>query len=119
MRLLKILQCKCPNCEKGAIFKSSGNLMIFSMPKMNRNCDRCGFTFEKETGFFFGAMYVSYGIACALMIAAMVIMWGILKITNPLTVFAVIAGLIIVCSNYNFMLSRTIWIYFFYEKKQP
>lgn len=87
------------------------------MPKMHERCNACGFVFEKETGFFFGAMFVSYGLACGIMIAAMILMWGILNL-NPFTVFITIAGAIFVTANYNFMLSRTIWIYLFYENKK-
>jgi len=115
MKLLKIFQCKCPNCYKGNIFKNPGNLLLLRMPKMNEKCPLCHFQFEKETGFFFGAMYVSYGIASAIMISAMAIMWGILDI-HPLTVFITIAVVIVLSSNYNFKLSRALWIYMFYER---
>ncbi|WP_129750018.1 DUF983 domain-containing protein [Flavobacterium beibuense] len=116
MQLIKIMQCKCPNCKKGEIFESSGNILLLRMPRMHVSCPNCGFRFEKETGFFFGAMYVSYGLAAGIMIAAIALLWGILDL-NPLWVFIVIAVLIVFTSTYNFMLSRTIWIYFFYENR--
>ncbi len=116
MQLFKVLQCKCPNCEKGKIFQSPGNIFLFRMPRMNTVCPECGFVFEKETGFFFGAMYVSYGFAAGIMISLMTLMWGILGI-HPLKVFIAITILITLTSTYNFMLSRAVWIYFFYERK--
>ena len=117
MDLVKVAQCKCPNCKKGNIFYKSGNIFLLRMPKMHPTCPVCDFVFEKETGFFFGAMYVSYSLAAGLMISLMALLWGILGI-HPLKVFIAISLIIVLTSTYNFMLSRTIWIYFFYEKKQ-
>lgn len=31
--------------------------------KMHPKCRKCGFVYKMETSFFFGAMYVSYGVA--------------------------------------------------------
>ena len=31
--------------------------------KMHPRCRKCGFVYKMETSFFFGAMYVSYGVA--------------------------------------------------------
>ena len=55
--LLTILNCKCPNCSKGNVYKKHH---FFSYAKMNDTCDVCNYSFEKEPGFFYGAMYVSY-----------------------------------------------------------
>lgn len=115
MRLIKILQCKCPNCSKGDIFQTSGNIFLLRMPRMHVTCPNCGFRFEKETGFFFGAMFVSYALAAALMISTMALLWGILDF-HPLNVFITITVLILLTSTYNFMLARTIWIYIFFKK---
>ena len=69
--------------------------------------------FEKETGFFFGAMFVSYAIAVAEMITSLVIFWSFLDL-SPLNVFFIIAFIAILCSSFNFRMSRAIWIYLFY-----
>ncbi|MEM1406420.1 MAG: DUF983 domain-containing protein [Bacteroidota bacterium] len=37
--------------------------------KMNKNCPSCGLQFEREPGFFFGAMYISYAFSVALFVA--------------------------------------------------
>lgn len=82
---------------------------------MNERCQNCNYKFEKETGFFFGAMFVSYAIAAAIMIASMVIGWYLLDM-SPLLVFGAIVILLILSSTWNFKVSRTIWIYMFYSK---
>ena len=53
---------KCPNCSKGKVFADKSFYFSMGFPKMNKTCSHCGFTFEKEPGFFFGAMFVSYAI---------------------------------------------------------
>lgn len=114
-QLVKILKGKCPNCGKGDIFSSPGNIFLLKMPKMNARCKRCQYKFERETGFFFGAMFVSYALAAAEMIVMMGLGWYLLGL-SPLTVFLGIAVLVIVTSTLNFRLSRTIWIYIFFRK---
>ncbi len=37
---------------------------------MHRTCTRCGVRFEREAGFFYGAMYVSYMINIGLFVIA-------------------------------------------------
>jgi uncharacterized protein (DUF983 family) len=49
-----MLQQRCPVCFQGAMFRGR-----FAM---NPTCPVCGHRFEREPGFFQGAMYVSYGI---------------------------------------------------------
>ncbi|MDE0043068.1 MAG: DUF983 domain-containing protein [Candidatus Poribacteria bacterium] len=51
--LLDGLRLKCPKCHRGDMFAD-----LF---KMNLNCSDCGFKFEREPGYFVGAMYINYG----------------------------------------------------------
>ena len=44
---------KCPKCGKGDMFAD--------MFKMNLECSNCHFKFEREQGYFVGAMYINYG----------------------------------------------------------
>ncbi|MEO0554099.1 MAG: DUF983 domain-containing protein [Bacteroidota bacterium] len=63
-----ILHGKCPRCRSGSMFVTSAyNLSGFQ--KMNKNCPSCGLRFEREPGFFFGAMYISYAFSVALFVA--------------------------------------------------
>lgn len=57
----EIVQEKCPSCGIGPTFEAKTKLL--SIPKMRTHCSTCGFHFEKEPGYFIGAMYVSYGLA--------------------------------------------------------
>lgn len=113
-KVVDALSCKCPNCKRGKIFKKGGNILMFNIPKMNPVCQECGFKFEKETGFFFGAMFVSYTLAAAQMIASLLLFWYMVDL-SPLRVFVVIIVIALLLSTFNYKLSRSIWIYLFYK----
>jgi uncharacterized protein (DUF983 family) len=55
--LKKILQCsfglKCPQCAEGSLFQKRF--------KMFTHCTVCNLKFEREQGYFIGAMYINYG----------------------------------------------------------
>ncbi|MFC1223367.1 Protein of unknown function [Pedobacter suwonensis] len=57
------LQCKCPRCRKGDIF--TGNAYSFTLQKTNVHCPHCNLKFEREPGFFYVAMFVSYAMNVA------------------------------------------------------
>jgi hypothetical protein len=40
---------------------------------MKENCSHCGLRYQIEPSFFYGAMYVSYGLNVALGIAAFIV----------------------------------------------
>ena len=69
-RVAAILRQRCPVCLEGPMFGS--------WITMHERCPRCGHQFERETGFFQGAMYVSWvlgvGVFAALAIAADVVL---------------------------------------------
>lgn len=113
-KVLDIIKCKCPNCKEGKVFKDQGNILLLRMPKMNERCTECNFKFERETGFFFGAMFVSYALAVAQMIVCLVLFWHFIDL-SPIPVFAIIATVTLLLSTVNFRLSRAIWIYIFYK----
>lgn len=64
---LSILKAKCPQCQSGKMFKKSV-LNLNGFTQMFDTCNVCGLTFEIEPGFFWGAMYVSYGITTGMML---------------------------------------------------
>src|SRR5437763_3949115 len=79
-----ILHQKCPRCRTGRIFRSS-ILRLFA--RMNERCPVCDLRFEREEGYFLGAMYISYGLALIAIVVldAMLLSllhWSILYIMN-------------------------------------
>src|SRR5437773_7738769 len=53
-RLRAIIRQRCPVCLQGAMFRGRF--------EMNAMCPVCGHRYEREPGFFQGAMYVSYAL---------------------------------------------------------
>ena len=50
-------------------------LYILQRRQMFDTCSVCGLTFEVEPGFFWGAMYVSYGITTGMMLVIGVLVY--------------------------------------------
>ncbi len=61
---------KCPRCGQGDLFESKNPYQMGKMMEMRRNCNVCDLRYEKESGFFYGAMYVSYMLNIALFVTA-------------------------------------------------
>ncbi len=73
---LAILKAKCPQCQSGKMFKKSA-LKLNGFTEMFDTCSICGLTYEVEPGFFWGAMYVSYGITTGMMLVIGVLVYTI------------------------------------------
>ena len=68
--LSSILQLKCPKCRQGDLFCNKSSYKYKGFFDMPKKCSECGQDFEIETGFYYGAMYVSYALTIALTVAA-------------------------------------------------
>ena len=110
-RVIRMINGECHNCkEKHAkIFKDS--FFSFGFPKMNKKCPNCSIRFEKEPGFFVGAMYVSYGLVVLEGIIAYLI--GSFFSNNPIVLLISILAAIFLLSVPNYRYSRIIWIHMF------
>ncbi|MNQ11555.1 hypothetical protein D3C85_244440 [compost metagenome] len=111
--IVHILNNDCPNCHKGKVFNEKNIFFNLGFPKMNEYCSHCDYKFEKEPGYFFGAMYVNYGLTVAQGIATYLIAHLFFKETFDLRMIPIIAGTIIVLSPFNIRFSRLLWIYMF------
>jgi uncharacterized protein (DUF983 family) len=113
MNVTGILTQKCPTCGRGDIF--TGN-SFFSFEEAQNNCSHCGEKFEKEPGFFIGAMYMSYGLA----VAQLFLIFGVAQFffseTFDLRILIIQLVTILLLSPLNYRLSRVIWVYLFTKK---
>ncbi|CAM1344841.1 DUF983 domain-containing protein [Tenacibaculum amylolyticum] len=113
--LIALVSNKCPNCKKGTVFNTS-IFNLFKIGKIKDSCSECNFSFEKEPGFFFGAMYVSYALIVAESVATFVVLRVLLHL-NWFVSFGGIILLSLLLFGVNFKLSRMIWIYMFYSNR--
>jgi uncharacterized protein (DUF983 family) len=100
--ILGIISLKCPKCGKGSI--KAGFF------KTAKSCPACGHVFEKESGFYAGAIYPMYGLCAATGgLVALVALFGF-----DLSVWASVAwgaAAVLLCSPYLFWLSRSAFLH--------
>ena len=108
---------KCPRCHKGRIFENNFAYNFKNGVKMNPNCSECGLKYERETGFFYGAMYVSYAL-----MSGILIVWFLSDLLwlqmNALTLATLVVSTMIVLFPIVYRWARIIWLNFFvrYDK---
>ncbi len=100
-RLLAIARMRCPRCGRGAVY--AGPL------RMRRTCPACNLQFEREPGYFTGAMYASYflGIFTTLPVWLGMLLAG--ARLGPILVVAI--GLVVVLMPVYFHYSRVMWMH--------
>lgn len=72
-KLYSIIYGKCPRCHSGELFVNKNPYKLENWDKMHPDCDVCSLHYEKEPGFFQGAMYVSYALGVALSVGVVII----------------------------------------------
>ncbi len=58
--LRRALALRCLVCGKGRIFRG--------MIRSNAYCPACGYRFERENGYFLGAIYINYAITGGILV---------------------------------------------------
>ena len=99
--IFKILSLRCPRCGKGSL--------AAGLYKTARSCSACGMLFEKESGYYAGAIYPLYGMSGAVggltalvaMLAFDLGIWGSV---------ACGAAAVILASPYLFWVSRSAFL---------
>ncbi|MDG3582836.1 MULTISPECIES: DUF983 domain-containing protein [Galbibacter] len=77
---------------------------------MKKQCDQCGYSFEREPGYFFGAMYISYALAVSEMFSVFILSIFVFGMSYLYTL-SIICIMAILASTFNFRKSRVIWMY--------
>lgn len=70
-------------------------LHIGSILKMHEKCSHCGLKYQIEPSFFYGAMYVSYGLNVAVGIATFIITYLFFGADIQTSFISIIAALIL------------------------
>lgn len=97
------LRLRCPACGRGRLYAG--------LTRMNSACSECGSVFQREPGFYLGAIYCNYGLTAL-----------IISIAYPLLVFtgttsthmalAVCMTVAIVLPLLFFRHARSVWLAF-------
>ncbi|MEC5165759.1 uncharacterized protein (DUF983 family) [Flavobacterium sp. PL11] len=111
-KLYSILTGTCPKCQNESMYLDKNPLHLGNILKMNENCSHCGLRYQLEPSFFYGAMYVSYGLNVALGIAAFLVSFYIFG-SGLKVAFIVIILAIIILFPLVLRMSRNIYINMF------
>ena len=105
--VLAILRQMCPRCRSARIFRKS---IFTGFPRMQERCPNCGLKFEREQGYFLGAMYISYVLALITIVAFALLLWAVTPWSmQRVTVWAILLFLPLAPTLTLF--SRVLWIY--------
>ncbi|HWY56886.1 MAG TPA: DUF983 domain-containing protein [Terriglobales bacterium] len=97
----------CPRCRSGKIF---GKSIFTGFPRMRERCPNCDLKFEREQGYFLGAMYISYGLALITIVALALLLWASTSWSlQKITLWAIL--LFVPLAPGLALFSRVLWIY--------
>jgi uncharacterized protein (DUF983 family) len=101
--LWAMLRARCPRCRQGRMFRGSLT--------MNDPCPVCGLLFQREEGYFLGAMYCSYVLSSVILGAFYFTAEALLPGVNGalLVLLVLIPYLPLVPAVFRY--SRVLWIY--------
>ena len=111
-KLYSILTGSCPKCHNESMYVNQNPYVPGQLFKMHERCSHCGTKYKIEPSFFYGAMYVSYGVGVAFAVATFVISYLFLEASLKNTFIAIVVTLIVLMPVI-IRLSRNIWINLF------
>ena len=94
-KLNSILTGSCPKCQKESMYKEKNLFNLTKILSMNDYCGHCGLKYQIEPSFFYGAMYVSYGLNVGIGIVAFIVSYVILNTSLKVAFISIIASLIL------------------------
>ena len=101
---LALVRQRCPRCLRGPIYRG--------WIEMHERCPVCDLLYEREPGYFIGAMYVSYGMATVLIGLVMLLLNLALPTWDLGVVVLMATGLFIPFVPMTSRYARGSWMYF-------
>jgi uncharacterized protein (DUF983 family) len=111
-KLNSILTGSCPKCQEESMYLEKNPYKMGKIFEMHETCSHCGTRYKMEPSFFYGAMYVSYGLSIAFGVAAFIIANVFIGLGLIHSFIAIVATLILTFPII-LRLSRNIWINMF------
>ena len=110
-KLEAMLKCKCPRCRKGDMF-THRVYQLGKFRQMYERCPVCNLRFEKEPGFFWGAMYMSYALTVGMCSVLGVLIYILFNDPEIDVYLWTIVGFMVIISPVTFRASRVLMLYF-------
>jgi len=111
--LYAILNHKCPRCRQGDLFKYSLLSKPHKFTATHKTCPKCQLIFEREPGFFFGAMYVSYGLTMGVLLATAFILYNFFGDPDLVVYITAVPLIVLLLLPVIFRYSRTLYLHGF------
>lgn len=110
-KVYSIFHNKCPKCQNGDFFINHSSFNFKNVLKIHENCPHCHFKYMIEPSFFYGAMYVTYGLTVIVAIILFLVGYliGLSFIENLIFISIALA----ILSPLSLRLSRLIYINMF------
>jgi len=97
----RALRLRCPRCGESRLFTG-----WFTMPP---RCGFCGIRFEREQGYFVGAIYVNYGVTVLIAMAGYFVLWNTTTISTA-GQLALWVPFVVLFPLWFFRYSRSLWL---------
>lgn len=108
---------KCARCHKGKVFENNNPYSFKNGLTMKDSCSECNLKYEREPGFFYGALYVSYAL-----MSGIFIVWFLADLLwihmEAVTLAIVVASTMLILFPVVYRSARLVWLNFFirYDK---
>ncbi|MEO8067446.1 MAG: DUF983 domain-containing protein [Flavobacteriales bacterium] len=118
-KLFSIVHFKCPHCHEGEFFVDSNPYNIKHVGDILKSCPACKRPFSREPGFYYGGMYISYGLSVALFVAIWMLMSALWPGISAFAIVAVIAIALVLVAPWFYALSKITWANLFFKYQGP
>ena len=99
---------RCPRCREGPLFRAP---LWHCGIAVHECCPVCGLRYEREPGYFLGAMYISYALSIPAVLVLILAIWYFSRWPYDVVIgAAVVAWLPFVPAVTRW--ARVLWIYF-------
>jgi uncharacterized protein (DUF983 family) len=112
-KIWAIWSMKCPTCYEGDLYQDPNPFHFKNLHVMHTQCDHCGQPFNPEPGFYYGAMYASYGLAVGLFLFYF-FLFELFYELSGVAFLALYTTTLLVLFPYIFRYSRVMYIHLFY-----
>ncbi|WBO83090.1 DUF983 domain-containing protein [Hymenobacter yonginensis] len=107
-----MLAQKCPRCHRGPLFRYSA-LHLTRFDDMYESCAVCGQHYEPEVGFYWGAMYISYGFSTLIVVLTGVLLFYLAHDPPVWVYVTAVAVVVVALTPLLFRYARVVMLYFF------
>lgn len=111
-RLYSCLTGTCPVCQKDHMYENANAYKLSKTIAVKDHCEHCFFRFRLEPSFFFGAMYVSYGLGVAIAMLTFAVTFFIFAMDKLYILLSITIVLFLLMPVIQ-RLSRNIWLSLF------